>query len=197
MWMIELLFVAFSIICLTYWINKWRNPKCNGVLPPGSMGLPIIGESLQLLTPSYSLDLHPFVKKRIQRYGPIFRSNVAGRPIIFTADPELNHYILSQERRSVELWYMDAFSELFVLDGESRTSGATGYIHKYIRGLFLTHIGAERLREKLFHQIQDLVHTTLQSWCNQPAIEVRQAASAVVCDFSAKFLFGYEAEKSP
>ncbi|KDP29665.1 hypothetical protein JCGZ_18827 [Jatropha curcas] len=42
------------------------------------MGLPLLGETLQLLLPRYSLDLHPFIRKRIQRYGPIFRSNVAG-----------------------------------------------------------------------------------------------------------------------
>ncbi|KDP29666.1 hypothetical protein JCGZ_18828 [Jatropha curcas] len=197
MLMTELLFGAFFIIFLTYWINRWRNPKCNGVLPPGSMGLPLLGETLQLLIPRYSLDLHPFIRKRIQRYGPIFRSNVAGRPIVFTADPELNHYIFIQERRLVELWYMDTFSNLFVLDGESRPTGATGYIHKYMRGLFLTHFGAERLKDKLLHQIQELIHTTLQSWCKQPTIEVKHAASAVICDFSAKFLFGYEAEKSP
>ncbi|KAF2302075.1 hypothetical protein GH714_032346 [Hevea brasiliensis] len=160
------------------------------------MGFPLIGESLQLLIPSYSFDLHPFIKKRIQRYGPIFRSNVAGRPIVFSADPELNHYILSQERRSVELWYLDAFSNLFVLEGESRTSGATASIHKYIRSLFLTHFGSERLKGKLLPLIEDLIRTNLRSWSSQATIEVKHCASALVCDFTAKLLFGYDAEKS-
>ncbi|XP_058002479.1 beta-amyrin 16-alpha-hydroxylase CYP87D16-like isoform X2 [Hevea brasiliensis] len=193
---IGLVLVALLVIYVTYWVNKWRNPKCTGVLPPGSMGFPLIGESLQLLIPSYSFDLHPFIKKRIQRYGPIFRSNVAGRPIVFSADPELNHYILSQERRSVELWYLDAFSNLFVLEGESRTSGATASIHKYIRSLFLTHFGSERLKGKLLPLIEDLIRTNLRSWSSQATIEVKHCASALVCDFTAKLLFGYDAEKS-
>ena len=67
MWIVGLCIVAILVIYFTYWLNKWSNPRCNGVLPPGSMGLPLIGETLQLIVPSYSLDLHPFIKKRAQR----------------------------------------------------------------------------------------------------------------------------------
>ncbi|EXC31561.1 hypothetical protein L484_006593 [Morus notabilis] len=64
MWTVALCLVTLLII----WIRKWKNPKCsNGVLPPGSMGLPLIGETLHLIIPSYSLDLHPFIKTRLQR----------------------------------------------------------------------------------------------------------------------------------
>ncbi|CAK9170870.1 unnamed protein product [Ilex paraguariensis] len=59
---------ALLVICVTHWIYKWRNPKKskNGVLPPDSMGLPFIGETLSLIIPSNSLALHPFIKKRIE-----------------------------------------------------------------------------------------------------------------------------------
>jgi hypothetical protein len=67
MWTVGLCIVAVVVIYFSYWLNKWNNPKCNGVLPPGSMGLPLIGETLQWIVPSYSLDLHPFIKKRAQR----------------------------------------------------------------------------------------------------------------------------------
>lgn len=60
--------VALLTVYLTHKLYKWRNPKCNGVLPPGSMGLPFIGETLQLIMPSPSLDLPPFIKNRIKRY---------------------------------------------------------------------------------------------------------------------------------
>lgn len=53
------LMLVNKLVTLCYYVhpvNKWRNPKCNGVLPPGSMGFSLIGETLQLIIRSYSLD---------------------------------------------------------------------------------------------------------------------------------------------
>lgn len=58
---------TLAALYVTHWIYRWRNPKCNGVLPPGSMGLPLIGETIQLVIPSASLDLPPFIKNRMKR----------------------------------------------------------------------------------------------------------------------------------
>ncbi|RVX15942.1 Cytochrome P450 708A2 [Vitis vinifera] len=52
---------------ITHWVYKWRNPKCNGKLPPGSMGFPIIGETIQFFIPSKSLDVSSFIKKRMKK----------------------------------------------------------------------------------------------------------------------------------
>ena len=59
---------VLTVYVVSRLLYRWRNPKCNGVLPPGSMGLPFIGETLQLIMPSASLDLPPFIKSRIKRY---------------------------------------------------------------------------------------------------------------------------------
>lgn len=68
MWtVVGLCLIALLVTYTIRWIIKWRNPNCNGVLPPGSMGLPLIGETLNLIIPSYSLDLHPFIKKRLEK----------------------------------------------------------------------------------------------------------------------------------
>ncbi|XP_050210351.1 cucurbitadienol 11-hydroxylase-like isoform X1 [Mercurialis annua] len=187
-----LFFVALFGLYYTIWINKWRNLNCEGVLPPGSMGFPFIGETLQLLIPSYSLDTHPFIKKRVQRYGPIFRSNIACRPIVISTDPEFNKHIINQEGRLVEMWYFETFSKILVLDGESRTN-ISGYIHKYIRGAFLGQLGAERLKMKMLPLIENMVTETLHSWSNQDVVHVKNAISITICDATAKVLCGYEA----
>ncbi|KAK3421153.1 hypothetical protein EUGRSUZ_G01855 [Eucalyptus grandis] len=184
MWVVSLCLAVATLLYYVRWVYKWRKPRCNGVLPPGSMGLPLLGETLKILIPSYSLDLHPFIRKRVQRYGPIFRTSLAGRPIIFSVDPEFNKHILQQEGRLVEMWYFDTFAKIFAMEGESRLS-RVGLVHKYIRRIFLNHFGSDILREKLLQKIEEWVERCLRMWSSQPCIEVKQAASAVKLYYDA------------
>ncbi|KAI8569237.1 hypothetical protein RHMOL_Rhmol02G0262600 [Rhododendron molle] len=198
MWsVVALCLVAVVTIFITHWVHNWRNPKCsNGVLPPGSMGLPIIGETLHLLIPSRSLDLHPFIKKRIQRYGPLFRTSLAGRPVIISTDPEVNNYIFSQEGKSVEVWYLDTFAKVFNMDGESKTTGF-GAVHRYIRSTVLNHFGTDSLKGKLLPQIEQMIQTTLRSWSTQESIELKDAVGTMAFDWTAKHIIGYDPTTSP
>jgi cytochrome P450 len=47
-------------------------------LPPGSMGLPLIGETLAFVRNPYR-----FLEVRRDRYGDVFKSNVTGRQVVF------------------------------------------------------------------------------------------------------------------
>uniref|UniRef100_A0A2N9GUK9 Cytochrome P450 n=1 Tax=Fagus sylvatica TaxID=28930 RepID=A0A2N9GUK9_FAGSY len=111
--------LAFGVAWVVHRIYKWYNPKCNGLLPPGSMGLPFIGETLQLMEAGYSFDIVPFLKKRLQRYGPIFRTSVAGRQVRVSADPQFNHFIFQEDWKLFESWYLDSFAKIFEQEGAS------------------------------------------------------------------------------
>jgi retinoid hydroxylase len=58
-------------------------------LPPGSMGLPLVGETLQLL-----FDPN-FAEKRFKRHGLMFKTRILGRPAVFFAGPEAVEFMLS------------------------------------------------------------------------------------------------------
>jgi cytochrome P450 len=47
-------------------------------LPPGSMGLPLVGE-----TPAFVRNPYRFLEVRRDRHGDVFKSNVAGRRVVF------------------------------------------------------------------------------------------------------------------
>ncbi|KAL7167440.1 hypothetical protein ACSBR2_037988 [Camellia fascicularis] len=75
---VGLCIVALVVISITHWFYGWRNARCNGKLPPGSMGMPLLGETLQFFAPNSSSDIPPFIKKRMERFGPIFRTKSGG-----------------------------------------------------------------------------------------------------------------------
>ncbi|XP_050210770.1 beta-amyrin 16-alpha-hydroxylase CYP87D16-like [Mercurialis annua] len=185
---------SLSVIAATHWIYKWYNPKCNGKLPPGSMGLPLIGETIQFIIPSKSLDIPYFIKKRTKMYGPLFRTNLMGKPVIISSDPDFNHYLLQQEGKLVERWFMDSFSKLLKHDATKLMSNPD--IYKYLRNLVLSHFGLERLKNKLIPELEACIRKRLQIWSKKASIETKTACAAMVSDFSAKILFGYDSEKS-
>ncbi|KAL3838123.1 hypothetical protein ACJIZ3_022714 [Penstemon smallii] len=187
---IVLLVGTLVAIYISHWIYRWRSPKCNGVLPPGSMGLPLIGETIQLVIPSASLDLPPFIKKRIKRYGPIFRTNIAGRPVIITADADFNHFLLRQDGKLVDTWSMDTFAEVF--DQASQSS------RKYTRNLTLNHFGVESLKSKLLPQMEDMVRKTLSAWSStHESVEVKSQSVTMAIDFAARQIFSGDLENAP
>lgn len=105
-----------------------------------------------------------------------------GRPVVVSSDPDFNHYILQQEGRLVELWYMDSFAKLCgqkdtAADGSPIT--AFGLIHKYLRNLILNHFGPEVLKEKLLPELEELWVRALQNWKACDCVEVKQSTSAV------------------
>ncbi|KAG8660573.1 hypothetical protein MANES_02G174900v8 [Manihot esculenta] len=195
MWSMGISVMAFVIIYIARWIYKWRNPPSNGSkLPPGSMGLPLIGETLQFFIPSKSLDMPPFVKNRIQKYGTMFKTSLAGRPVVVSSDADFNYFILQQEGKLVELWYLDSFAELLGQNG-SLKEGFLGFIHKHLKKLISEHFGPERLKGKLLPQLEEMVNRALHAWTVHDSVEVKHESSTMILDFTSKLLFGYDAEK--
>lgn len=88
-------------------------------LPPGSYGLPVIGETLGFL---FDPD---FANKRQKKYGSIFKTKILGRPTVIMIGPEANRFILSSDmhRFSWRDGWPNTFRELlgeslFLQEGE-------------------------------------------------------------------------------
>ncbi|HSF76223.1 MAG TPA: cytochrome P450 [Microcoleus sp.] len=62
-------------------------------LPPGSFGLPLIGDTLNFLQDSQ------FAKKRHQQYGPLFKTSIFGNPTVFMCGQEANLFVLSNDNQ--------------------------------------------------------------------------------------------------
>src|SRR3989442_6582805 len=64
--------------------GKMVNASETRKLPPGSDGLPLLGETL-----SFIRDVFGFIHQRSQRYGPVFRTHLLGKPTVFISGPQL------------------------------------------------------------------------------------------------------------
>ncbi|RVW32626.1 Cytochrome P450 708A2 [Vitis vinifera] len=88
--------------------QKWLNPKCKGRLPRGSMGLPIIGETIPFFSPHFFYGIPPFISKRMTKYGSVFKTSLVGNLVAVSGHSVLNQYIFKEEGKSVYCSYTDS-----------------------------------------------------------------------------------------
>ncbi|XP_047976204.1 cytochrome P450 87A3-like [Salvia hispanica] len=177
---------------LTHWIYRWRNPKCNGALPPGSMGWPLLGETLQFFAPNTTSAIPPFVYERMQRYGPIFKTSLVGRAVIVSTDADLNYFIFQKEGELFQSWYPETFTQIF---GRQNVGSLHGFMYKYLKNMVLNLFGPESLR-KMLPEVEQASCSALEMWSSRPTIELKDAAAQMIFDLAAKKLISYESKDS-
>ncbi|CAN6280417.1 unnamed protein product [Urochloa humidicola] len=186
--------VTFAmVLAFIMWAYRWSHPRANGRLPPGSLGLPLLGETLQFFTPNPTCDVSPFVKERLGRYGNIFKTSIVGRSVVVSADPDLNYYVFQQEGKLFESWYPDTFTEIF---GRDNVGSLHGFMYKYLKTLVLRLYGQENLRAVLLAETDHACRASLASWASLPSVELKDAISTMIFDLTAKKLISYEPSKS-
>ncbi|KAB1214442.1 Cytochrome P450 87A3 [Morella rubra] len=186
----------YSYTCSRYchWFYRWGNPNCNGKLPPGTMGLPIVGETLQFVVPDAICDISPFIRKKMARYGPIFRTSLFGEKTIVCTDPDINHYIIQQEGRSVLLWYTEALNKVF---GQQGILAQHGAIHKHLKNQILRLVGPENLKANILTELDALIRGHLQSWARLATVDLKKATEDMLFDYAARKLISYDESKTP
>lgn len=189
---VALFVVALITISITHWIYRWRNPRCSGKLPPGSMGFPLLGETLQFFIPNPTCDISPFIKKRMERYGPVFRTSLVGRPVIISTDPDFSHFIFQQEGKMFESWYPDTFTEIF---GKQNVGSLHGFMYKYLKNMVLNLFGPESLK-KMLPEVEQAACRSLHKWSAQESVELKDATASLVFDLTAKKLINYDPQNS-
>ncbi|XP_027158107.1 cytochrome P450 87A3-like [Coffea eugenioides] len=185
--------IALIILLFSHWVYRWRNPKCNGALPPGSMGLPIIGETIQYFTPYAKDDVPQFLQKRVSRYGPIFRTSLVGQPVIVSTDPEVNYRVFQQEGNAFQCSYTES---VFRIIGKQSLVVHHGEFHKYLKNLILKLVSPEALREKLIYEMDGNTQKCLSSWSKLGKIDAKDGTAELVFKLAAKKILDYEESKA-
>jgi len=124
-------------------------------LPPGNLGLPLIGETL-----SFIRDPN-FGNKKQAKYGNIFKTHILGKPTVFMCGAAANRFILQShfDHFSWEKGWPKNFKDLlgkslFLQDGEE---------HKRNRKLLMPSFHKEALNN-YFDTMKSIIESYLSKW---------------------------------
>ncbi|KAL3701952.1 hypothetical protein R1sor_019974 [Riccia sorocarpa] len=140
-------------------------------LPKGSLGWPLVGETLALQHCLMSTAPHSFVNDRRRRYGDLFLTHLFGSPLLASTDPEMNRFILTKEE---PLFTASLPKTLSMVVGQNALLMLTGDRHKRMRRLLMSMFSPEVLRHHT-DRIQQLAVSVLKSWKGRKVIVADEA----------------------
>ncbi|KAI3789317.1 hypothetical protein L2E82_02110 [Cichorium intybus] len=156
--------IIFLSSLLSYYLFKKekKRHKQTSKLPPGSMGWPCIGETLQM----YSQDPNIFFASKQKRYGDIFKTRILGYPCVMLASPEAARYVLVTQPHLFKPTYPKSKENLI---GPSALFFHQGNYHARMRKLVQTSFSPEASR-RLITDIEKIAVSRLESWSNGQVI---------------------------
>lgn len=142
---LTLLVLVLSLPCITKFVKTRKHPNLNN-LPPGSLGWPVIGETLEFLRWGYEGKPEVFIRERMEKYDSrAFKTSMLGEPMVVFCGAAGNKFLFSNENKDVQVWWPSSVRKLL----RSSLVTKVGCEAKTTRKLFMTFLNPEALRNYL------------------------------------------------
>jgi retinoid hydroxylase len=151
-------------------------------LPPGSLGLPLIGDTLNFLQDSQ------FAKKRHQQYGPIFKTSLFGKPTVFVRGQEATLFVLSNDNKYFAVTVPPSMKALL---GPLALLLQTGANHQNRRKLLSQAFGSRALAGYI-GAMENITQRYLEKWAKMETMTWYPELRSYTLDVAGKLLVGIE-----
>ncbi|KAI4383964.1 hypothetical protein MLD38_009741 [Melastoma candidum] len=156
-------------------------------LPPGSLGIPLIGETLQLVAAYRTENPEPFIDERVKKYGPVFKTHVFGEPTVFMTEPDTNRLLLQNEGTLFDCSYPGSISNLL---GRHSLLLMKGELHKRMHSLTMSLGSSSVIRDRLLVDMDRLIRSNLAGWSDR--ILLMEEAKKITFELTMKQLMSFD-----
>jgi len=149
-------------------------------LPPGSLGFPLVGESISLVRAQKRDKIDDWMWKRIDKFGPIFKTSIFGTKTVVLTGQAGNRFLFSG---GDGISYKQPKTIASIL-GKYSLFEISGSRHKLIRGAIVGFLKPERI-QKIVGEINSLVQQQL----SKVPIELNSYITSCPYLYSTCFMF--------
>ncbi|XWS14545.1 hypothetical protein CRYUN_Cryun35bG0019100 [Craigia yunnanensis] len=165
------------------------NQKFRDDIPPGSLGLPFIGETIQFMAAINSdKGFYDFVRVRGLRYGHCFKTNIFGETHVFVSSTESAKAILNNDMGRFTKRYIKSVAELV---GSQSLLCASPKHHKLLRGRLINLFSTNSI-SLLVKQFDELIVNALGTWEDGGTVIVLDEALKITFKAMCKMLLSLE-----
>ncbi len=152
-------------------------------LPPGSFGLPFIGETISFLRD------RDFAQKRHKRYGSIFKTHLFGRPTVVMIGAEANRFLFTNENQYFSISWPDSTK---ILLGSSSLPVQTGDEHQKRRKMLWQAFQPRALAEYV-STMENISRSYIHKWEHMGTLTWYPELKKYTFDVACKLLIGTDA----
>ncbi|KAI7755802.1 hypothetical protein M8C21_014926 [Ambrosia artemisiifolia] len=161
--------------------------KYNGQLPPGSLGLPVIGQSVALLTAMKADRVEKWIQERVSKHGPIWKASLLGYPTVVLHGPTANKFMYTCEELTNT--QPPSLSRLF---GPKNIMELSGNDHKRVRTAVVSFLKVEVLKQYVTKVDEEILHHLQTHWHGKHEVQVQPLIKTLTFDVICSLLFGIE-----
>ncbi|CAN1218078.1 3-epi-6-deoxocathasterone 23-monooxygenase CYP90D1 [Linum perenne] len=169
--------------------SSLSSSSSSSVLPLGSLGWPLIGETIEFITSAYSDRPETFMNKRRALYGKVFKSHIFGSPAIVSTDAEVIKFILQSDAKSFVPSYPKSLMELM---GKSSILVINGSLQRRIHGLVGAFFKSPLLKAQITADMDKLVMESMANWSEDKPILIQDETKNIAFQVLVKALISLD-----
>nr|AHF49535.1 CYP450 725 family protein [Ginkgo biloba]UTS77790.1 cytochrome P450 725A8 [Ginkgo biloba] len=146
-----------------------KDDKPQSKLPPGSLGLPFLGETLQFLWALKSNKPEEFFDERVKKFGHVFKTSLLSDPTVVVTGPSGNRLLLSNENKLVVGAFPNSFLRLIGIDSLMSRSGGE---YRVLRAALMTFFSPEALQNHVRKLSLKMEQHLIEKWKVRQEINV-------------------------
>jgi len=140
--MASVLLVALLLLIPILFLLKRTKPSKR--VPPGSLGIPIIGQSLGLLRAMRANTAEKWIEDRINKYGPISKLSLFGTPTVLIHGQAANKFIFTNRDENIVNQQTQSIKMIL---GDRNLLELSGKDHSRVRGALVPFLKPESLKQ--------------------------------------------------
>ncbi|XP_030542985.1 cytochrome P450 716B1-like [Rhodamnia argentea] len=183
--LIALLLFLLPVLLLLSWRRRGSSRK----LPPGSLGIPVIGQSIGLLRAMRTNTGEKWVRERARKYGPISKLTLFGKPTVFIHGQAANKFVFHGDGSMVA---NKQTSSVRAILGDRNLLELGDQDHKRVRDSFMSFLRPESLKQyvgKMDGEVRE--HIELH-WQGKEKVSVLPLMKILTFNIICSLLFGVE-----
>ncbi|XAR67636.1 3-epi-6-deoxocathasterone 23-monooxygenase [Bertholletia excelsa] len=154
-------------------------------LPLGSLGWPLVGETLEFVSAAYSDRPESFMDKRRLQYGKVFKSHLFGSATIVSTDAEVSRAVLQSDGRAFVPSYPKSLTELM---GKDSILLINGGLQRRIHGLIGAFFKSPHLKAQITRDMHKYVLGSMQKWREDRPVHIQDEAKNIAFQVLVKAL---------